>query len=82
MYDWKNNKGLFICELIGTISSMLAAALFSFFTKSIDLKWIFMFYIIGSIGLMISSYTRNLLWPTCLMIIYTIFNIIGLYHSL
>lgn len=80
--DWNENKPLFWLEAIGTVSSLAAAVLISFWPNVINLVWIFSFWLIGSIGLATSSFMRKMAWPMILMITYTVLNIIGLYNLL
>lgn len=81
-HDWNTNKFLFFFELIGTASSILASVLISFWPTIINLIWVFIFWLIGSILLTITSYIRSTGWPMLLMITYSVFNIIGLYNLL
>jgi hypothetical protein len=80
--DWNENKLIFWLEAIGTISSLTAAVLISFWPNIINLIWIFSFWLIGSISLAASSCMRQMAWPMILMITYTFLNIIGLYNLL
>lgn len=81
-YDFKYRKIIFSLEIIGTINSIIASILISMFPKTIDLSLIFIFWTIGSVSMGVSSYLRHIAFPTLLMIIYTMFNIIGLYKLL
>ena len=80
--DWRESRGLFWFESVGTISSLIAAVLISFWPTAIHLGWIFGFWLIGSGSLAISSFIRNTGWPMILMSTYTVLNIIGLYNVL
>lgn len=80
--DWRTNRRLFNLELIGVASSIAAAILISFFPASISLQLVFVFWLIGSISLAITSYMRANAWPMALMITYTVLNVIGLLNTL
>lgn len=80
--DWRENKPLFSFELIGVCSSIFAAILISFWPNIIDLTWVFLFWLVGSVSLAISAWMRATAWPMLLMITYTIFNMIGIYNTL
>lgn len=80
--DWSSNPLLFWLELIGTASSIAASVLISVWTGSIDLFWVFVCWMIGSLSLTVTAYMRSTGWPMLLMIVYTIFNIIGLYNTI
>lgn len=81
-HDWRTNKFLFFFELIGTASSILASVLISFWPTAINLVWVFIFWLIGSLLLLITSWIRSTGWPMLLMLTYSVFNIIGLYNLL
>lgn len=78
-FDYNNKKIIFYLEVVGTISSIIASFLISTFPETIHLSWVFTFWTIGSISIGTSSYLRKIAWPTLLMLIYTVFNFIGLY---
>jgi hypothetical protein len=80
--DWRCNKTLFCFELIGTASSICASVLVSFWPNVIDLSWVFIFWMIGSVFLATSAWMRATAWPMFLMVTYTIFNAVGLYNTL
>jgi hypothetical protein len=80
--DWKYQKITFLFELVGTLSSITASVLISLYPNTINLLWIFIFWLIGSVSLMISSYLRRIAWPFLLMAVYTMFNIIGLFKTI
>lgn len=81
-HDWHNRKVLFFLEVFGTVSSITASVLVSFWPGVISLAWVFLFWLIGSVLLATSAYLRSTAWPMCLMIIYTFLNIIGIYNIL
>jgi len=80
--DWNEHRPIFWLEMIGTLSSIAASVLVSIWANRIDLSWVFIFWMIGSISLAISSYMRSTAWPMILMIVYTVFNLIGLYNTI
>jgi len=80
--DWHDRRTLFWFEMVGTVSSLIAAVLISFWPGLIHLSWVFSFWLIGSIALAVSSFMRQAAWPMLLMITYTVFNIIGLWNIL
>lgn len=80
--DWKINPLLFWLEFVGTISSIMASVLISVWASSINLFWVFVCWMIGSLSLTITAYIRATGWPMLLMIVYTFFNVIGLYNTL
>ncbi len=80
--DWKTNKLLFGLELIGTVSSIAAAILISVWPGTINMAWVFLLWMVGSVSLATSAFMRSTAWPMILMITYSIFNIIGLYNTL
>ena len=82
VFDWHNNKLLFWLELIGTVSSITASILISFWPTIINLVWVFVFWMIGSLSLASAAYIRSIAWPMLLMVTYSIFNLIGLYNTL
>lgn len=82
VFDWQNNKLLFWLELIGTLSSIGASVLISFWPTIINLVWVFIFWMIGSLSLASAAYIRSIAWPMFLMVTYSVFNLIGLYNTL
>lgn len=80
--DWKHNPLLFWLELIGTVSSIMASVLISVWAGQINLFYVFVCWMIGSVSLTITAYMRSTGWPMLLMIVYTVFNIIGLYNTI
>jgi hypothetical protein len=80
--DWKNHPHLFWLELIGTVSSIAASVIISVWAGTIDLVWVFVCWMIGSLSLTVTAYMRSTAWPMLLMIVYTFFNTIGLYNTL
>jgi hypothetical protein len=80
--DWRENRRLFWLEMTGTLSSIVASVLVSFWAGRMDLFWVFLFWLIGSLSLALAAYIRSTAWPMLLMVIYTIFNVIGLYNTL
>lgn len=80
--DWRDRRSLFWLEMIGTVSSLIAAVLISFWPGIIHLSWVFSFWLVGSISLAISSYMRQAAWPMLLMITYTVFNLVGLWKMI
>ncbi len=79
--EWSDRRQLFFLEIIGVISSITASVLISIFQGSINLMWVFVCWLIGSVSMGIAAYLRNIGWPMLLMIVYTFFNIIGLYNA-
>ena len=80
--DWTENRTIFWFEMIGTLSSITASVLISVWPGSINLFWVFIFWMIGSLSLVASSYMRSTAWPMLLMLVYTVFNLIGLYNTI
>lgn len=80
--DWSSRRQLFFLEIIGVVSSITASIMISIFQGSINLLWVFVCWLIGSVSMGIAAYLRNIGWPMLLMIVYTFFNIIGLYNSI
>lgn len=81
-YDWQNRRILFWLELFGTISSIGASFCISLFQNHINIFWVFLLWLLGSISMGICAYLRNIGWPMLIMSIYTIFNLIGMYKAL
>lgn len=81
-YDWTNRRYLFCLELFGTISSIGASFTISLFQNHVNIGWVFLMWLLGSISMGICAYLRNIGWPMLIMAIYTVFNIIGLYNAL
>ena len=80
--DWRFNPLLFWLELVGTFSSIMASVLISLWPGSINLFYVFVCWMIGSVSLTVSAYIRATGWPMILMIVYTFFNLIGLYNTI
>jgi hypothetical protein len=80
--DWNDNRFLFWLEMIGTTSSIVASMLVSFWAGTMNLFWVFSFWMVGSLSLALAAYIRSTAWPLLLMMVYTIFNVIGLYNTL
>ena len=81
-YDAVHHSKLFILEMIGTLSSIAASVFISIWGNSIGLQTVFYFWLIGSISLAIAAWIRKTAWPMLLMLVYTFFNLIGLYNTL
>ena len=80
--DWKDDRQLFWLEMAGTLNSIVASVLVSFWAGHMGLFWVFSFWMAGSLSLAYAAYLRSTAWPMLLMSIYTIFNAIGLYNTL
>jgi len=67
-------------EILGTVTSMLAAVLLSF--QLAGLIWVYVCWMLGSVCLTMSSYKRRNMNLIMLMTFYTIMNIIGFWNYL
>lgn len=64
-------------EILGTASSMLAAAFLAF--QILPLNTLYLFWLFGSVALTISSILRKNLLLAVLMLFYTGLNLYGLW---
>lgn len=76
-HDIKNTPFLFWVEIISTFMNMTASVLMGFFSNNPPLSVIFVFWILGSIGMAWAAFKRNAAWLLVLMSFYTIMNIVG-----
>ena len=78
--DWHDQPVTISLEVIGTVTSMVAAVLLSF--ELTGLITVYVFWMIGSVSLMISSIQRQNMNLMMLMMFYTIMNMIGFWNYL
>jgi len=76
--DWCDHPVTVSLEVIGTATSMVAAILLSF--ELTGLIPVYVFWMMGSVSLMISSIQRQNMNLMMLMMFYTIMNMIGLWN--
>lgn len=76
--DWHDQPVTISLEVVGTVTSMLAAVLLSLELTS--LFTVYVFWMMGSVSLMISSIQRQNMNLIMLMMFYTIMNMIGLWN--
>lgn len=76
--DWREHPVTITLEVVGTVTSMLAAVLLSF--ELTGLIPVYVFWMMGSMSLMISSVQRKNMNLIMLMLFYTIMNMIGLWN--
>jgi hypothetical protein len=65
-------------EVVGTVASVIAAIVLSF--NLVGIWAVYWMWCVGSMSLTFTSYRRNNLLLTGLMVFYTILNIIGLWN--
>jgi hypothetical protein len=80
--DFIHHRGLFILEMVGTLSSIAASVFISFWGNKFGLQTVFYLWLVGSVSLAIAAWIRKTAWPMLLMLVYTFFNLIGLYNTL
>ena len=78
--DWYDQPVTVSLEVVGTATSMVAAVLLSF--ELTGLIPVYVFWMIGSVSLMISSIQRQNMNLMMLMMFYTIMNMIGFWNYL
>jgi hypothetical protein len=78
--DWHDQPVTVSLEVVGTATSMVAAVLLSF--ELTGLIPVYVFWMIGSVSLMISSIQRQNMNLMMLMMFYTIMNMIGFWNYL
>ena len=79
---WRNNKKLFLAEMVGTITGMIAATVLAFQSPSPDLVTVFILYTISAMCFIYSNYIRRSAWMITLMLFYTMTNAVGLAQAL
>lgn len=77
---WHRDPFLFVLEVVGTVSSMIAATLISLQLAS--MLTVFVFWSVGSVSLTISSHKRNNSMMVLLMLFYTALNFMGIWNIL
>jgi ABC-type transport system involved in multi-copper enzyme maturation permease subunit len=78
--DWKQDPITSLFETVGTAASMLAAVLLSF--KLSGLVLVYVFWMLGSICLIVSCWRRQNINLMTLMLFYTVLNLIGFWNYL
>ena len=76
--DWRDQPVTVSLEVVGTATSMVAAVLLSL--ELTGLIPVYVFWMLGSVSLMISSIQRRNMNLMMLMMFYTIMNMIGLWN--
>lgn len=76
--DWHDHPVTVSLEVVGTVTSMMAAILLSF--ELTGLIPVYVFWMMGSVSLMTSSIQRQNMNLMMLMMFYTIMNMIGLWN--
>jgi hypothetical protein len=75
---WHRDRLLFLLEVLGTTSSMIAAMLISM--QLAGMLTVFVFWSVGSVSLTISSYKRNNSMMMLMMLFYTALNLMGIWN--
>lgn len=79
---WRNNKKLFIAEMVGTLTGMVAAAVLALQSPTPDLVTVFILYSVSAGCFIYSNYVRRSAWMITLMVFYMITNTVGLAQAL
>jgi Ca2+/Na+ antiporter len=77
-YDWCKNRTLFWYEFLGTFLSLAGTATMSILAAAPPMITAYSIWLAGSISMSIGAYIRGASWMLTLMVINTIFNIVGL----
>jgi hypothetical protein len=78
--DWKTDPTTVFFETVGTAASMIAAVLLSF--KLSGLVPVYVFWMLGSMCLIVSTWRRQNINLLSLMLFYTVLNLIGFWNYL